>query len=45
MALAAETGDMDLHVQVGWWSGIEGRGRESSDLVRASTDRQIVPER
>jgi len=45
MALAAETGDMDLHVQVSWWGCTEGRSREGSDLVRACAEWQIVPER
>jgi len=36
------TGDIDGHVQVGWWRCIKG---QSSDPIRAGADWQIVPER
>jgi len=42
MTLAAKTGDIDGHVQVGWWRCIKG---QSSDPIRAGADWQIVPER
>jgi len=42
MTLAAKTGDIDGHVQVGWWRCIKG---QSSDLIRAGADWPIVLER
>jgi len=42
MSLAAKTGDIDGHVQVGWWGCIKG---QSSDPIRAGADWQVVPER
>jgi len=36
-ALVAETGDIDLHIQVGWWRCVKGRSSEGSDRVRAPT--------
>jgi len=32
--LVAKTGDIDLHIQVGWWRCVEGRSSEGSDRVR-----------
>ena len=42
MTLAAKTGDIGGHVQVGWWRCIKG---QSSDPIRVGADSRIVPER
>jgi len=35
--MVAETGDIDLHIQVGWWRCVKGRSSDGSGRVGALT--------